>query len=163
MTATEFRLADWDDLPAVRLLLQEAFTPLASSLPSRPTALDETIASLTGHLASGSQIFVAARERRLVACLLVLPPEDGSAEVKRVCTHPDFQGNGLGSALLRHAEQQLRLQGVQQIRLSTRRRLPGNLQFYQRLGYQLAEKQPYPEGVDDERITLSKALSELAA
>lgn len=78
MSDTAFRLAGWDDLPAIRLLLQQAFGPLQTMLPSRPTALDETVASLTGHLASGSQIFVAERQGQPVACLLVLPPDDAA-------------------------------------------------------------------------------------
>ncbi|QND86052.1 GNAT family N-acetyltransferase [Chromobacterium vaccinii] len=159
MSDTAFRLAGWDDLPAIRLLLQQAFTPLQEILPSRPTALDETIGSLTGHLASGSQIFVAERQGLPVSCLLVLPPDDGCAEVKRVCTHPDWQGHGLGSALMSHAERQLSLQGVQRLKLSTRRRLPDNLRFYQRLGYSQSAIQPYPAGIDDERIELSKTLA----
>jgi GNAT superfamily N-acetyltransferase len=159
METIEFRLADWDDLPAVCHLIQQAFAPLAATLPSRPTALDETVTSLTGHLASGSQIFLAWQKWRLAACLLVLPPDDGCAEVKRVCTHPELQGLGLGSALLHHAEAQLRQQGVQRIRLATRRRLPGNLAFYQRLGYQEIARQPYAAEVDDERVVLSKQLA----
>ncbi|QEL54630.1 GNAT family N-acetyltransferase [Chromobacterium paludis] len=159
MDATEFRLADWDDLPAVCQLIQQAFGPLAESLPSRPTALDETVASLTGHLASGSQLFLASQARRLDACLLVLPPDDGCAEIKRVCTHPDRQGLGLGSALLRHAEAQLRAQGVIDLRLATRRRLPDNLAFYQRLGYVELERQPYADAVDDERVLMGKRIA----
>ncbi|KUM05400.1 GNAT family N-acetyltransferase [Chromobacterium subtsugae] len=161
MSAIKLRQASWDDLPAVCQLIQQAFAPLLSQLPSPPTALDETIASLTGHLSSGSQIFVAARQSRIVACLLVLPPENGCAEIKRVCTHPDLQGQGLGAALLDYAEQELQRQGVQQLKLSTRRRLPSNLQFYQRLGYEVSAQQPYPQGIEDERVTLSKPLAEL--
>ncbi|MEO9382549.1 GNAT family N-acetyltransferase [Chromobacterium phragmitis] len=159
MSDTGFRLADWNDLPAVCLLLQQSFGPLQAMLPSRPTALDETVASLTGHLASGSQIFLAERGGSPLACLLVLPPDDGCAEVKRVCTHPDWQGSGLGSALMSHAEAQLSRQGVRRLKLSTRRRLPENLRFYQRLGYSQSAVQPYPAGVDDERIELSKTLA----
>ncbi|WP_434628930.1 GNAT family N-acetyltransferase [Chromobacterium sp. CV08] len=159
MSDTAFRLAGWDDLSAVCLLIQQAFHPLQQRLPSRPTALDETVASLTGHLASGSQIFVAERQGLPVACLLVLPPDAGCAEVKRVCTHPDWQGRGLGSALLSHVEDQLLGQGVRTVRLSTRRRLPDNLRFYLRLGYTEDDRQPYPADIDDERITLSKALA----
>ncbi|POZ61481.1 GNAT family N-acetyltransferase [Chromobacterium alticapitis] len=159
MNATEFRLADWDDLPAVCQLIHQAFGPLAESLPSRPTALDETVASLTGHLASGSQLFLAWQEQRLAACLLALPPEDGCAEIKRVCTHPELQGRGLGSALFQYAESQLRQQGILSARLATRRRLPGNLFFYQRLGYQEIARQPYEADIDDERVTMSKQLA----
>ncbi|MGC0151159.1 GNAT family N-acetyltransferase [Chromobacterium vaccinii] len=160
MSDTAFRLAGWDDLPAVCLLIQQAFGPLQQRLPSRPSALDETVASLTGHLASGSQIFLAARERQLLACLLVLPPDAGCAEVKRVCTHPDWQGRGLGSALLNHAEDQLRDQGVRRVRLATRRRLPDNLRFYRQLGYLEVDRRPYSDGIDDERVMLSKALDD---
>ncbi|UTH74498.1 GNAT family N-acetyltransferase [Chromobacterium sp. IIBBL 290-4] len=163
MTATVFRLADWDDLPALCQLIQLAFRPLASQLPSRPTALDETVASLTGHLASGSQIFLAEREGQLLACLLVLPPQNGLAEVKRVCAHPDWQGHGLGSALLEYSEKQLRKQGVEELILSTRRQLPGNLRFYQKLGYQEMERQPYPAGIDDERVVMRKNLFSAAS
>lgn len=43
-----------------------------------------------------------------------------------------------------HAEHQLSRQGVRKLKLSTRRRLPDNLRFYQRLGYSQSAIQPYP-------------------
>ncbi|AUH51937.1 hypothetical protein CXB49_14460 [Chromobacterium sp. ATCC 53434] len=159
MSETEFRLARNDDLPAVYLLIQQAFGPLQQRLPTRPTALDETVASLNGHLSNGCQIFLIAQGPRLLACLLVQPATVGCVEVKRLCTHPTWQGRGLGSALLTHVEGQLRRQGVRAIRLATRRRLPDNLRFYQHRGYLEHERRPYPVGIDDELVTLGKTLS----
>ena len=71
---------------------------------------------------------------RLVAAVRVTVI-DGSACVNRLVVAPDRQGNGLGSALLAHAEEQLG-DDVTTVELFTGEFSTANLRLYRRVGYQ---------------------------
>lgn len=154
----ELRAARGDELPAVLTLIALAFQPLAARLPSRPTALDETEDSLRQRLDAGGQVYIASRQDTPLACLITAPLNAAAVECKRVCTHPDWQGQGLGKRLMLHSEALLKQQGLIRIQLATRASMPANLRFYQALGYRIIAEEPYPAGIADLRIILEKQL-----
>jgi ribosomal protein S18 acetylase RimI-like enzyme len=71
---------------------------------------------------------------RLVAAVRVAVL-NGTASINRLVVAPDRQGNGLGSALLAHAEEQLG-DDVVTIELFTGEHSTANLRLYRRVGYQ---------------------------
>ena len=152
------RCATPDDAPTLWALQQAAFLPLSLHLPSRPTALDEDehcwrtlIGQAPGQVAIGllqGQAVVAGRF-------------DGGppvGELKRIAVHPAWQSQGFGRLLVLALEEHARQFGFSQLRAGTRRRLPGNQAFYQRLGYRQTGIEPYPAGIDDDTVWLEKRL-----
>jgi GNAT superfamily N-acetyltransferase len=63
------------------------------------------------------------------------PSDAGTAEVKRMRVHPDFQRRGFGSAVLRALEERARELGFTSLRLDTPEFNVGARRFYARHGY----------------------------
>jgi ribosomal protein S18 acetylase RimI-like enzyme len=147
-----------DDAAALWSLQQAVFLPLAQQLPSRPTALGEDEAFLRQRLESAHRrVVVVQVDGQLVAAgrLEGAPPR---GELKRIAVHPAWQSRGLGRRLVEALETNARQLGFQRVRAGVRRRLPGNKAFYERLGYQVVDVEPYPSGIDDHTVWLEKIL-----
>ena len=78
-----------------------------------------------------ARLFIAFCGRCAVACCALTPETDGSVEVKNLAVSPAFRRQGLGRAMLRHAEA---LYSGATFRLGTGE-TPSTLLFYQRCGY----------------------------
>jgi GNAT superfamily N-acetyltransferase len=100
------------------------------ALPPLVQSLDE----LAVELADPQVLALGLREgARLVAAVRVRI-EDEAAELRRLVVAPDRQGHGLGTRLLREAEQQVP-EPVQLLRLFTGEHSLANQRLYQRHGY----------------------------
>jgi ribosomal protein S18 acetylase RimI-like enzyme len=64
--------------------------------------------------------------------------------VRRVAVDPAWQRQGVGTALMRWAHDHARTAGLPEVRIGVRLQLPGNLRFYQRLGYQVLGEHRHP-------------------
>ncbi|HQY98850.1 MAG TPA: GNAT family N-acetyltransferase [Propionicimonas sp.] len=120
------------------------------SLPPLVETLDDLLAWLDGDAHLG---FVARYDGRLVGSIRV--EVDGDClRLSRLSVAPDWQGRGLGAALLTQAE---RAAPAAEARLFTGHLSTGNLHLYRRLGY-VEERR---ERVDD-RVTLVHLRKQLA-
>jgi ribosomal protein S18 acetylase RimI-like enzyme len=103
--------------------------------------LTQTLDQLRAELADPACTAWGIRENgRLVASVRVRLHEE-TAEIGRLVVAPDRQGNGLGTALLKAAENELP-DSVTVIRLFTGEHSLANLRLYTRLGYQETERTP---------------------
>ncbi len=68
------------------------------------------------------------------------------AVVHRVCISPDMQGLGVGTRLMRMAEQMLGEGGVKSVRLDAFTRNPHSLGLYKKLGYRIAGEVEWRKG-----------------
>ncbi|MFC3532458.1 GNAT family N-acetyltransferase [Vogesella facilis] len=153
------RLAGPADVATIRTLLQAAFGPLLGVVSSRPTALDEDAVTLAQRLAQGQLFAIGELMGRAVATACLLPTDSAEvAEIKRVAVLPELQGQGCGQQLLAWLEPLARARGYARLRLSIRRKLPGNLAFYLRCGYVPIGEQPHPRAPDDGIVWLEKVL-----
>ncbi len=59
--------------------------------------------------------------------------------LKEMCVHPNFQREGVGSAIMKHLVMRLRAEGVQRISLFTGRGTPAEA-FYERHGFRVSPK-----------------------
>lgn len=59
-------------------------------------------------------------DNKAIACMILVDKHDGSLKMRQVCIHSEFQGKGLGSALLKYADQWSQLNGFKEINCHAR-------------------------------------------
>jgi ribosomal protein S18 acetylase RimI-like enzyme len=147
-----------DDAVAVWALQQAAFLPLAQRLPSRPTALSEEEAWWRQHLERAPRRVVVVQVADELVAAGRLEGAAPEGQLKRIAVHPAWQSRGVGRKLVLALEDNARQLGFVRLRAATRRRLPSNQLFYERLGYRVVLVEPYPPGIDDHTVWLEKSL-----
>ncbi len=97
-------------------------------------------------------------ERDGVIAGLVQPTLD---EIDGLWIHPDYQGLGIGSALLRHGEEQIRAAGYARSWLSCSAFNTRALGFYQSRGYRVFRSSQHLHecGVDEESFGMERMLT----
>lgn len=118
-----------------------AFAPHATLRPPSG-ALSETLEQVRDDLLRQGGA-VASRGQDAIGCLRLDDAGD-HLHVRRVAVHPDQQGHGVGRALMDWAEAEAWRRGRSEVRLGVRKALPGNLAFYQRLGYVVTGSHSHP-------------------
>ena len=93
----------------------------------------------------------------VLAGLIETIDEGDSLLVENLAVDPDFQGRGLGSALLAHAEEIARAAGHARVTLYTNQRFAQNIELYLRRGYSLDREEDLGAGMV--RVNMSKDLS----
>lgn len=80
---------------------------------------------------------------RAVACLR-FEPEPEYLHVRRVAVDPALQRRGIGTALMNWVHAYARRAGYPEVRIGVRLQLPGNLRFYEGLGYRIIAEHRHP-------------------
>ena len=75
--------------------------------------------------------------------VIELQARDDHLWVENVAIAPRWQGRGLGRRLLRHAEDEARRQGFDDVHLLTNERYLSNIAMYTRYGYRETHRVPY--------------------
>jgi len=128
------------DQPEVLALLAELDRYLGDLYPPEANHILDTAALLAPEV----DFFAAWQEGRPVACGAVWrrpgePATGGLAygEIKRMMTHPDVRGQGLGARMLSVLEATLRGRGIGLALLETGRDQTEAVRLYERCGYTL--------------------------
>lgn len=87
------------------------------------------------YLAAGGDFLVGEERGRVVAMGALKRRDAERAEVKRMRVHPDYQGQGRGTALLHALEERARELGYRALRLDTSTAQPAALRLYRHHGY----------------------------
>jgi ribosomal protein S18 acetylase RimI-like enzyme len=118
------------DVPRLTELVQAAYGHYVERLggPPRPMTDDYT------EVVRSARVTVAERDGQIVG-LVVLRISDEGFLVDNVAVDPSHQGEGVGRALLEHAEDAARRAGFDSIYLYTHERMSENLALYSRIGY----------------------------
>jgi ribosomal protein S18 acetylase RimI-like enzyme len=74
-----------------------------------------------------------AENGRIVGCVLLAVPGDGTADLRQMAVDAEYRGRGIGAALVQCAERSARERKVAKLTLHARLYARG---FYERLGYQ---------------------------
>ena len=122
--------ADAADASAMRALARLAYGGYVERIGREPapmTADYDRIAS--------SDRALLLRDDGELAAVLVIDFEPDALLIENIAVHPDRQGTGLGSLLLRHAEALARQAGRSEVRLSTNEAMVENLAYYRRRGF----------------------------
>ena len=119
----------------VHRLTQAAFAPYRRLDPPSG-AVSETVAGVVEALTAGGGA-VAEQGGEVVGCLRWRLTPDEDLYVGRVAVDPSRHGRGIGRALMRWAEAEARRRRCRAVAVAVRVALPGNLDFFRRLGYRV--------------------------
>jgi ribosomal protein S18 acetylase RimI-like enzyme len=124
------RPATAEDVPALHAIVQRAYGGYVERLGLRPRPLDDDYAERV----RAADVFLAEDDAG-VAGLIVLERYPDHVLIDNVAVDPDRQGAGVGRALLIHAEDFARKNGLGEVRLYTNVAMTKNQSIYRHLGY----------------------------
>jgi ribosomal protein S18 acetylase RimI-like enzyme len=119
-----------DDARAVGELVRAAYAHYVARIGQEPYPMTLDYAVVV----AGGNTWVAQDDVRLVG-VLVLEHAADHVLVENLAVLPGAQGAGIGSRLLRHAEDEARARGVPEVRLYTHELMTENRAYYPRRGY----------------------------
>lgn len=167
------QLLPCDSIEALTALLHRAYARLGEA-GLNYTAVDQALEVTVARI-SGGACFVAVSGERLVGTIVVQPPcstshcevftRKDTASAHQFAVDPDFQGSGVGRALLARAEQWAADAGFVVLALDTAVTASHLVAMYSRLGYGTAGLVQWP-GKNYRSVVLGKAIGrgvELAA
>jgi len=128
------------DAPRLSELVRAAYGHYTERLDGPPRPMTDDYAEVV----SRASVTVAERGT-LVVGLIVLGAGDEGFFVDNVAVHPARQGDGIGRALLEHAEAAARAEGFDSLYLYTHELMTENLALYARLGYVEYDRRPHGE------------------
>jgi ribosomal protein S18 acetylase RimI-like enzyme len=128
------RAALASDAAAIADLVRRAFAAQARPTVPPSSALKETTATITAHLAHGGGAVVEF-EGRLVGAVLW---EDGAGGLylSRLSVHPEHRRQGIARALVDEAEREARRRGLTWMHLGVRLELEDNRQLFRSCGFE---------------------------
>lgn len=138
------------DAAAVRALVRDAYAkwvPVIGREPKPMTANYNTAIRL-------NRVDLAHVESELAGLIETIDRSDHLL-IENVAVAPQRHGQGLGRALMAHAETVARAAGYREVRLYTNQRFEANVQLYLRLGYSIDREEEGPLGVT---VYMSKSL-----
>jgi GNAT superfamily N-acetyltransferase len=98
---------------------------------------------------SRKMTFYAYRHEKVVAATAALSVEgEDTGRIRWVYVLPEYQRQGIGTALVLHLERQAWEVGLRRARLVTDNGATWAIAFYEHLGYTLARRVPNPWGFD---------------
>jgi ribosomal protein S18 acetylase RimI-like enzyme len=146
----QIRPARAEDVETIEAIVEHAYGGYVERLGFRPRPMDEDYADLV----SRGIVSVLDDEGRILGVLVLLEEPD-HLQVENVAVDPDRHGEGIGRALLAHAEDRAREAGLAQMRLYTHAKMSENRAIYAHLGYRETDRRDV-EGFD--RVFLVKEL-----
>ena len=129
------RLAEAAETGLVEDLVQRAYEPYVERIGMRPAPMDDDYAEKIGR----KQLFVA-EDGSGVAGLVVLAAHADHLLVENIAVDPIRQGEGIGRALLAHAEALASGAGLASLRLYTNAAMRENIALYSSLGWEETER-----------------------
>ena len=125
------------DSAAIANLVRLAFA--TQSRPTNPpsSALKETAATITDHLAHGGGAVLENGE--VIVGVVLWSEEDDALYIGRLSVHPQLRRQGIARALMDEAEREARRRGIMRMTLGVRLELEDNRRFFRSCGFEDAE------------------------
>jgi ribosomal protein S18 acetylase RimI-like enzyme len=139
------RRAVHDDADPLSACIDAAYAQYAARISDLPPLSADCADEIAQH-----QVWVAEIGKDIVGGLVMIPME-GFMQLANVAVHPNHRGIGLGRALIALAEREALEHGYRQLHLTTHRDMPENIALYERLGWQLENRQ-------DAKVSMKKTV-----
>ena len=130
MDQAEIRAATLKDIPAMEEVIREAYAEYRKTVPDLPNVAGGLEAEIRNHL-----VWVAEGDGRLLGVVILHITEE-VAHLVNVAVAPAGRGRGLGQKLIQLAVKAARGTGARVMRLATHKDMQGNIELYQRLGWE---------------------------
>ncbi len=126
----EIRKARVDETGEVETLVEQAYAHYVDRIGMRPGPMDDD------YLAKVHEGLVdVAEEDGEIVGLIVLSNDRDALLVENVAVRPASQGQGVGRALLAHADRTAAQRGLAELRLYTHVAMSENIELYTRFGW----------------------------
>jgi ribosomal protein S18 acetylase RimI-like enzyme len=145
------------DTATILALVLAAFEEYRGQLDPPSGAHAETLDSIREKMRS-AQVVLACVEGKPVGCLFCQSEED-HLYLFRLAVLPEHRRNGLGRALVEHAERRARELGFARVRLGVRTALERQRAYYERQGYRQVRAESHPGYETPTYLILEKALT----
>lgn len=155
VTVTE--LSCFDDWSQLLALILRSFASMEGRIDPPSSALALTPQSLK-HKAESEKVLLAYQQERLVGCAFLANRGD-HVYLGKLAVEPDFQGRGIGRALMDAAERHALSSGITMLELQTRIELVENHRAFERLGFHETERTAHAGFERHTSLTMRKALS----
>ncbi|MDQ3706245.1 MAG: GNAT family N-acetyltransferase [Chloroflexota bacterium] len=149
------RYANPADAALLHNIIRAAFAEYDGVLAVPPGALGETLQEVEQAIARGTALLAYDGGHAVGTVRYEVRP--GYLYVGRLAVLPSHRGRGVGAALMSYVERLAPGLGRTTIHLGTRLSMPGNLAFYERLGYRVDSTEPHPRG-NDTNVWFEKEL-----
>ena len=104
-----------------------------------------TTAALESQMAAGQKFFILYVNQMPAGFAAYSGQQAQTYKLNKVYVKPEYQGQGFGSLLIRHVEEEVRQQGGQVVTLNVNR-FNAARQKYERLGFTVAAEEDIPIG-----------------
>ena len=121
------------DLGSIHAIIQAAYAKYLSQMPKPPAPM---LRDYTGYIEQGA-VWVTGNP---ITGLISLTPAGDSLLIENIAVHPAAQGTGLGTKLMRFAEQQAGQRELSRLTLYTHEVMTENQAIYAHLGYRVVER-----------------------
>ena len=147
------RLATKDDADSLAILTDRAYNNNVSRLGFEPKPM------ITNHLGwiEDGHVWVLQDDHTLIGSIVFLQ-DDHELQVYSLAVDPDRQGRGYGRLLMKVAEDQAEMLGLNSVMLYTNEKMTENIRFYEKLGYERYGRQQHENHPNSWMIFLRKAL-----
>ncbi len=109
------------------------------AMRTEPNEMDKYESALFSPVAGGNFVLLIQDGQAIAGGAFKRHPDPGTAEIKRVWTHPDHRRQGLAARVMHELEAQAARQGYQRLYLTTGSRQPEAIRLYLSLGYTALE------------------------
>jgi predicted N-acetyltransferase YhbS len=144
------------DCLAVAELIRHAFAAQSVPTDPPPSALRETEASVTAHLAAGGGAVACAADR--IVGSVMWEPKDGGMYLERLAVDPAWRAQGIARALVRAVEAATAVTGEPRIHLGTRLVLTNNRRLFAACGFVEIAQHAHPGYAAPTWVEMEKRL-----